>query len=357
MTKRITFVLPQGGHVPCGGFKVVYEYANNLVSRGYKVNIIHPTRYIIKNSVVDKVKSRLGSIRKSINKSYMPTAWFTLDSRVNAVCVPSLEDEKYIPDADVIIATMWWTSELVARYSEKKGDKYYLIQGYENWATEDEARLIRTWQLPLHKIVIARWLAEVAEGLNETYTYIPNGLDFSKFGIDLPIGSRNKKTIMMLYHEATCKGSADGLRTLSIVKKHIPDLTVNLFGVPTGNDLPDWINYHRMPSQDKLRGLYNQAAIFLAPSWSEGWGLTPAEAMMSGAAVVATNIGGHKEFLENNITGCLVPAQRPDVMADRICDLIRDDAKRIMLATAGAENIRQFTWARATTSLIKTIEG
>lgn len=355
MTKCITFVLPQGGKIPIGGFKVVYEYANNLVSRGYKVNIIHSNNFTIKKSVASKVRSRLGSIRKSINKSYMPTTWFTLDRRVNAICVPSLEDEKYIPDADVIIATMWWTSEFVAGYSEKKGEKYYLIQHYEDWFG-DEERLIKTWQLPLHKIVIARWLAEVAEELNETYTYIPNGLDFSKFNMDIPIESRNKKNIMMLYHEANWKGSADGLQALSIAKRYIPDLTVNLFGVPAGDDLPNWVNYHRIPSQDKLRDLYNQAAIFLAPSWSEGWGLPPAEAMMSGAAVVATDIGGHKEFLENNITGCLVPVQRPDVMADTICDLIRDDGKRIMLATAGAENIRQFTWARATTSLIKTIE-
>lgn len=352
---RITFVLPGRGTVPIGGFKVVYEYANHLTACGHTVNIVHPHMSYHKKTGIRYVKSRLGLIRSAVTKRYLPIRWFFLDPKINALLIYSLKDEIDIPDADIIVATMWWTSEFVAKYPMSKGRKFYLIQHYENWAG-DEARLINTWHLPLHKIVISKWLAQIAMELDESYTYIPNGLDHSKFGVDIPVETRNNETIMMLYHEAEWKGSKDGLQALSIVKDHFPNLAVNLFGVPAAGDLPGWVNYHRLPSQEKLRTLYNQAAIFLAPSWNEGWPLPPAEAMMCGAAVVGTNIGGHREYLEHGVTGCLVPVRRPDVMAETIMDLIRDKTMRIKLATAGTEFIRQFTWGRATKNLLEAFE-
>jgi hypothetical protein len=40
--KSITFCLSKRGHVPMGGYKVVYEYANRLVEKGYRVVINYP---------------------------------------------------------------------------------------------------------------------------------------------------------------------------------------------------------------------------------------------------------------------------------------------------------------------------
>ena len=39
---RITFVLPFAGTYPCGGPKVVYEYANGLTRKGHLVTVVHP---------------------------------------------------------------------------------------------------------------------------------------------------------------------------------------------------------------------------------------------------------------------------------------------------------------------------
>lgn len=349
---RITFVLPGNSkQVPMGGFKIVYEYANNLVALGHIVNIIYAKRQIIRNTVIDKTRRKISFIKNYVTRSYMPNSWFTLDPRINSILVRSLDDEKNIPNADIIIATAWWTSENVANYKLEKGRKFYLIQDYENW-DGDEERLIRTWHLPLRKIVIAKWLAEIAEKMNESYAYIPNGLNFSKLGVDMPIETRNHKGIMMLYHKADWKGSKDGLHALSIVREHIPDISVTLFGTPSGADLPHWVNYRRLPSQYELRRLYNNAAIFLSPSWNEGWGLPPSEAMMCGAAVIATDIGGHREYLADGVNGCLVPSRQPEAMAAAVIKLIEDNSRRIELAIAGTEYISQFTWDRATKSLL-----
>lgn len=345
MIESITFVLPGYGGAPVGGVKVVYEYANCLVARGYIVNIVHPAQSYRGAPRGSCLKSYIRFGQRALDKSYLPTRWFELDPRVRVQWVPSLA-EKFIPDADAVVATAWMTAEWVAYYAARKGVKYYLIQHFENWAGPEE-RVLKTWCLPLRKIVISRWLGEIAERMGEDYIYIPNGLDFDKFGIDTAIEDRDASHVMMLYHEQPWKGSKDGLQALEMVRRKCPNLRVSLFGVPRARDLPHTVRYFRMPGQEALRDLYNSAAIFLAPSWAEGWGLPPAEAMMCGAAVVATDIGGHREYASDNATALLGPAKNPESLAENVLKLIQNPRRRIQLAHSGNENIRQFTWARA----------
>ena len=342
---RIVFLLPGAGRIPVGGFKVVYEYANQLVSRGHAVSIIHPAMLEYDTRWSDKLKKLSRYVQRVIDKSYLPRKWFVIDPRVRMLWVLNL-NEKFIPDADVVIATAWQTAEWVADYPAAKGRKYYLIQHYETWSGSDE-RVRRTWTLPLSKIVIARWLENFAKELGENSFYIPNGLDFSCFGLDLPIEKRNPRSIMMLYHEQAWKGSQDGIQALLQVRKVYPDLKVTMFGVLDGIDLPDWVLYYRLPDQKLLRYLYNQSAIFVAPSWSEGWGLPASEAMMCGCAVVATDIGGHKEFAIDNRTALLAEPKKPESLAGAILRFVEDSEKRLDVARKGNAYIQQFTWSRA----------
>ncbi|MFT3914652.1 MAG: glycosyltransferase family 4 protein [Anaeromyxobacteraceae bacterium] len=109
--------------------------------------------------------------------------------------------------------------------------------------------------------------------------------------------------------------------------------------------------YERRPSPARLRALYNEAAVFLAPSWTEGFGLTPAEAMACGAAVVATDAGGFREFAHDGETALVVPARAPEALAAALLRLVRDPALRVRLARAGHALIQGFTWARAADGL------
>ncbi|WP_133121187.1 glycosyltransferase family 4 protein [Kyrpidia spormannii] len=207
---------------------------------------------------------------------------------------------------------------------------------------------MNTWSLPLRKIVIAKWLQDIAEQMGETAEYIPNGLDIEAFGMDIPPEDRDGCRVMMLYHEYDWKGSRDGLRALEMVKECQPDLHVTLFGVPSKpSGLPSWIEYFQNPPQRVLRRLYNEAAVFLATSWSEGWGLPASEAMICGAAVVATDIGGHREFAMDVETALLVPPRDPSAMANQVQRLLASPRLRIDLAYRGNRFIQRFTWQRS----------
>jgi glycosyltransferase involved in cell wall biosynthesis len=352
---KITFALPGPGLAPMGGYKVVYEYANHLSRKGHEVTVVHSARGCFRRMhLFDHAKNGIKYLQVVMGGHFRPDSWFHVDSDVQLLCVPSLS-ERWMPNADVVIATAWHTAEWVSGYPAAKGRRFYLIQDLETWEGE-ENKVYATWKAPLDKIVIARWLLDIAERLGEEATYIPNGLSADEFHMDILPEDRHPKHIMMLFHQDERKGSKYGLEAILMARREEPEIRVTLFGVlPRPAALPEWINYYQRPERAVLRALYNQAAIFLAPSVSEGWGLPASEAMLCGAALVATDVGGHREFALHNETALLSPAGDPAGIADNILRLIRDPTMRIALATEGHRYIQQFTWERASKSLEETL--
>lgn len=298
----------------------------------------------------DYAKNGIRYLQVLMGKDFRPDRWFRVDPNVRLLCVPGLS-EKWIPKGDVVIATAWLTAEWVSHYSADKGRGFYLIQHLETW-DGPEKRVYATWKAPLKKIVIANWLLDIAKSLGEEAVYIPNGLSANEFQMDTVPQERDSTRLMMMYHEANWKGSKDGIEALLIVHLKEPEIKVTLFGLPARPAfLPEWINYYQRPERHLLRALYNQAAIFIAPSWTEGWGLPPSEAMLCGAALVATDIGGHREYAFHEKTALLSPVKDPQGLANNILRLVRDSTMRVHLATRGHEYIQQFTWKRASDHL------
>lgn len=353
---KITFVLPGSSRVPVGGYKVVFEYANHLTLRGHSVTVIHPAHLDESAPLQEKIYDNARYLLWGATQSFGPERWFKLNDSVKLKWVRTL-GESNIPDADAVVATGWPTAEYIATYSPAKGRKFYLVQSYETW-WGPEPRVRATWKLPLHKIVIARWLDEIATQMKESATYIPNGLDFQAFGCDLPVAQRTNPRVLMLYHSSEVKGSPDGLSALTIARKQIPDLKATFYGVYSKpKNLPSWITYERNPPQTKLRELYNAATVFLAPSWSEGWPLPPAEAMMCGAALVCTDIGGHREYAIQDRNALLAKARNPDALASALIRILTDGTLRKGLAANALIDISRFTWTAATDRFEETLSG
>jgi len=131
-----------------------------------------------------------------------------------------------------------------------------------------------------------------------------------------------------------------------MAKEKNPGIELILFGTgerPAG--IPAWIEYHQNPSN--LKELYNRAAIFISPSWGEGWALPPAEAMQCGCAAIITDIGGHRDYGVDNKDLLLVPSKNPEAMANAITELTSDNTHRIEIAKSGNHTIQEFTWDRA----------
>jgi glycosyltransferase involved in cell wall biosynthesis len=348
---KITFIFPCTGNIPIGGLKIIFEYANRLVKIGNIVNIIYPITDIRYDSVYWRMKAYRWYLKHKINKTYLPTDWFKLDERVNNILVPYISD-KYIPDADFVVATAWNTAEPTMNLSKPKGSKYYFIQNFEVWAGKKD-EILRTFRMPLKKIVISRWLQKLVNSQNEDAFYIPNGFDFDSFNLEIKPENRDKHQIMMLYHKLSCKGSDIGINSVKKIKEKIPDINFTLFSAYNPPDnLPNWITFIHKPQQSELRKLYNKTSIFLSPSFLEGFPLPPAEAMMSGCALVASDIGGHREYCIHNQTALIYPPRDKRSLIDCVLKLIQNDDLRFNLSYQGYSFIKQFTWERASQSLV-----
>ena len=347
---KITFILPGYGNKPIGGFRVVYEYSNQFVSQHHEVSVVHalemPKSYIPSTNFYKKIKHIGVTMYRRLFTS-RNISWQWIDPRINLLYVPT-PDTKFIPDADAVIATMWGTAEYVKDYPFTKGEKFYLIQHYETWNGPKE-RVDATWKSNLHKIVIAKWLYDLAKQMGiDDVIHIPNAIDHTFFRLINPIDKRLQR-ISMMFSETEWKGSKDGIKALSIVKKQFPEVSVVFFGVgPRSNKIPSWIEYVRNPAQQYLvEEIYNGSSIYLCPSWAEGWGLPAAEAMACGCAIVSADNGGVRDYAIDGETALLSPPHNFEKLAQNIIQLLNNDNIRIRLAERGRENILNFTWERS----------
>jgi glycosyltransferase involved in cell wall biosynthesis len=97
-------------------------------------------------------------------------------------------------------------------------------------------------------------------------------------------------------------------------------------------------------SWDALVGLYNLADVFLFPSWDEGFGYPPIEAMACGAPVVVSSI---PVLLET--TGGVALSAPPDDaggLADRIQQILNDAALASRLRAEGLRQAQRYSWTR-----------
>ena len=79
----------------------------------------------------------------------------------------------------------------------------------------------------------------------------------------------------------------------------------------------------------------------VVPSRSEGFGLVVVEAMLAGIPVVATDVGGLPELIEQEKTGLLVPADDPDALAGAIARVIDDRDQALQRAEAARLDARR----------------
>lgn len=354
---RVNIVLPILSRRPIGGIRVALEYADFLAQRGHQVVVTHARRdsrlpgsaWLRLTDIAWVVKVRL------FERPLIP--WHTSHPGVRHRLVGSLAHLR-VPDGGAVVATAWQTAEAVATLPASKGRKFYLIQHYEIW-TGGKAEVDATWRLPITKIVIAKWLAEIGRSLGESdIVHIPNGMDVEHFRVTRPLDERPMQ-IVSLYHKEPFKGVPDVLAALREFHELRPTVRVAMFGViRRGPEIPSWIEYFENPNQRSLvEDIYNGSSVYVGGSLEEGWGLTAAEAMACGCAFVGTDIGGFREFATPDGNALLSPASDPHALAANLVRLSDDPALRLRLQRRAAADMTAFTLERAGLRFEAVLQG
>jgi glycosyltransferase involved in cell wall biosynthesis len=93
-----------------------------------------------------------------------------------------------------------------------------------------------------------------------------------------------------------------------------------------------------------LAGFYRSLDIFVFPTLFEGFGLPPLEAMACGIPVVLTDSGGIREFAKDGKNCLMVPAGKPEPLANAVRRAVESPELRNSLANAGIDTAQPFTW-------------
>ena len=98
---------------------------------------------------------------------------------------------------------------------------------------------------------------------------------------------------------------------------------------------------------DRVPEMLNAMDVFVLPSLGEGMSNTLLEAMACGLPVLATNVGGNPEIIENNLNGCLFTPGDAEWLASKLKLLARDPALIHQLGTAARNRaIESFSLSR-----------
>ncbi len=95
---------------------------------------------------------------------------------------------------------------------------------------------------------------------------------------------------------------------------------------------------------DHLPYFYRAAQLFVYPSFYEGFGLPPLEAMACGTPVIASNTSSIPEVVGDG--ACLVNPFDTVSMAEHIYRLLNDEEARLELAEKGRQQVKKYSWAK-----------
>jgi glycosyltransferase involved in cell wall biosynthesis len=125
---------------------------------------------------------------------------------------------------------------------------------------------------------------------------------------------------------------------------------------------PGVIMTGRLPQQ-AVRDVYTLLDVFVLPRrrirlTEMVTPLKPLEAMAAGTAVLASDIGGHSELIDDGHTGLLFETESPDSLAKQAIRLGTDPKLRRHLVEGGRRFVeRERTWDRIVAGYLPVYEG
>jgi glycosyltransferase involved in cell wall biosynthesis len=107
-------------------------------------------------------------------------------------------------------------------------------------------------------------------------------------------------------------------------------------------------------TDNELKSLYENALCFVYPSFYEGFGLPPLEAMACGCPVIVSNAASLPEVCGDAALYC--DPHSPEDIADKIFKLINNKELRDSLSEKGLKRSKQFTWEKCAEETMEVIE-
>lgn len=104
----------------------------------------------------------------------------------------------------------------------------------------------------------------------------------------------------------------------------------------------DQLDLHGWASRSEVVDLLDRTSVFVFPSlWPETLGIVGLEALSRGVPVVASDVGGIREWCRDGETGHIVPPKDGAAIADRVQRLLSNDQRLRAFGERGIELVRE----------------
>ncbi len=181
---------------------------------------------------------------------------------------------------------------------------------------------------------------------------IPTGIDPGPYGKVASAKGQVPSEVVVTYvgRLESVKGVDDFLAASVPLKKHYPQMKIQVVGwYKEGHPLVS--QYQQDVVFTGLRKdipeVLGGSDIFVLPSYSEGLSNALMEAMASGCACIATEVGGNAFLLQNGVSGFLFHPGDREALAAHLRRLLDDPHKRASIGQAARKRIEeQFSWKK-----------
>jgi glycosyltransferase involved in cell wall biosynthesis len=351
-------VIPLFGFNVSGGIRLLVGLGNGLAGRG------HDVCFAVASDALESPFPVDASVKVVRIRTPMPVRY--LDRLCNALLLGAR-----LPRCDVVLANAFLTAYPACGavlLGRARAGAYFalhyepLVMGGLSERTAAARKVVGavarlTYHLPLAKMALSEWIREqlrTRHGVESTV--VPPFINLEAFRPRK--ATRDKWLVATVGRGAAWKGMGDLYEAMRIVRGKHPEArlvvaTREELQVP-GDVAAEVVN----PSSDEaLAEIYAGCGIFAFPSWYEGFGLPPLEAMACGTPVVLTDSGGVRDFADEGRNCLVVPARKPEALAAGIVELLESESLRERLGRAGVETARSYTLDRMVSSAERLFEA
>ena len=175
---------------------------------------------------------------------------------------------------------------------------------------------------------------------------VPNAIDISS--LETNVDKRYSKQIIFAGRLSHEKG-IDSL--ISISQKLTDDIHLIILGAgPEEKKINDLVKNHKnihffgYQNKNQTISLIRGSDILIQPSLHEGISSTILEAMACKTAIIASDIGGNKELIENNLNGITIKPHNIDSCVEQIMNLFDDEQLRKLLVDNAVKTVEKYNW-------------
>ena len=284
-------------------------------------------------AAIDSLASRLSQVAEEVR----PDILHAHSPVLNAI--PALRVGSRLGIPVVYEVRAFWEDAAVDHGTSREwGIRYRLTRGLESYALK-RVNAITTICEGLRGDILGRGIPP------EKVTVIPNAVNIENFSVgqapDLQLagslGLTNKILLGFIGSFYAYEGLVVLIQALPKMLSSNPDIRVLLVGggpqerelkaLATQLRLEDKVIFTGRVPHDQVQRYYNLIDILIYPRLRMRLTdlvtpLKPLEAMAQGRLIVASDVGGHLELIQDGKTGVLFKAGDPDALASKVLDLL-----------------------------------